>query len=1374
MIKPLIDHGQDVRIGSVASKLYTHINNETVHVTPDEKEILKQLAEGESSIGDINESIDNLQYQLNNKADKDEIPTKVSQLENDLNYITEIPDYYTTEEEVKLLIQSFLTGGDFEVDLSGIQEQIDRLSQMIDNQQITIDQLKQQISSIVQDMGDLETNIENKIEEVIRNLIEEGDISIDLQPATATRLGGIKVGAGLDVEPDGTLSVAGGTTPGEGGSIDITTTDKRYIRKDQDDETKNRLTVNGLTAKNDRLSGSEKGLTVENGAKISDKLEVEGGVVVDGDSEFHDKLIAEDIESQEMVHGMLGRGFFLGMNENNSLLEIDDLLVRNKAVFAELEIRKLSYVNGSIVLSAAGGIIESVEVLSNGDFKCYLKSDDGTTATTNSFQINDLVRCQTFDIKPGVYENVSNKFYWRQVVDLGTEDNRNWITLSKTQKSTDTSDDVTGTPAEGDTIVQFGNTTEPTRQNIILISATDFNAPSITMYSKVFSFNLSQATLSTQISPDAVKFRSTLFKLISGNEEYRVAIDRGAWDAETTYYYWDRVSHKGSLWLCCYDDANGHKGKEPGAAGSEGYWLLQVSKGDVGDATDKPSISFDEPIVVTSYDGTRYYPSIVSKEVKFHAVTFDGYDMDDDKILSFSVISNTSKIPVTKGTNSVIITGCSLEVGESATITVTADIQTGDTPDQKVSVTNTISVLCIDYPETEHAFQVYVTPESYTDNYVLSTNEDGKIESIQWPKTFTYTVMLFEGTKLFKYSDITVSESVGTQDRPNIQLSMTAGGSPVSTALQYSNASNGTLQVSLNSSNIQYGDILVSDNIKAPNYSGSSYYPETTYGININVTAGDWNFTLQPQLNLNIFSESSIFENTVQQLTSVKERIQVTEEGVKENKSQITQTADQINSRVEQINTNVNGITEQISNINQTAGQIQSTVEAIERDYVTGEELLREISDVRQTAEGIETDVKRYVDGQLTQYSKRTETSSMISQELASMGLDGVADQISTLQQTVNGFDARVRNIEGDYVTESKLTQTSNSITSRVENNEGDISQLQTSIGSIQANVEDLDGRMSELELAPSGISMATVYDNLKTAGIDIANNGTTATGTVSIYGDQVKIKNTENGQDRLWVDSQGMTNIVKAKIQSGLIANFEISGSYIGVSPTGSGNGMSLSDSQFWLRGSNATSQKEVLLNADPGGMTYSSVMRVKNRSLTSSIIQPAYGIDFDIYVPSNYRNDAPPYAFYGTGMGILDGPVTGYRVYNTTLSNNVMAATRYSQGSIWRIYSGTGSNYIELPTKSQLKKDLMVDSSVSYWGTTITIVNPGTSTLYVMSKTHDRASSTYKSDGPTMHAVRTQNVDSVDIGAKQASIFILTASSTTYECYAIYGWNA
>lgn len=1283
MIKPFIDRGQDVRIGSVSGKLYAHINDETVHLTPDEKKILEQISQGDSSLDDISGSIDDLQYQLNNKADKDEIPTKVSQLENDLNYISEIPDYYTTEEEVKLLIQSFLTGGDFEIDLSEIQDQIGKLTEMINNQQITIDQLKQQLSQLSQsienienNIEDLETNLENKIEEIINNIIEEGGISLELQPATATRLGGIKVGAGLDIEADGTLSVAGGS--GTGGDVDITVTDKRYIRKDQDDFTDNRLTVNGLTAKNDRLSGSERGLTVENGAKVSDKLEVEGGVIVDGDSEFHDKLVGEDIESTEMVHGMLGRGFFLGMNENNSLLEIDDLLVRNKAVFAELEIRKLSYVNGSIVLSAAGGIIESVEVLGNGDFKCYLKSDDGTTATTNSFQVNDLVRCQTFDIKPGVYENVSNKFYWRQVVDLGTEDNRNWITLSKTQKSTDTSDDATGTPAEGDTIVQFGNTTESTRQNIILISATDFNAPSITMYSKVFSFNLSQATLSTQISPDAVKFRSTLFKLISGNDEYRVAIDRGAWDAETTYYYWDRVSHKGSLWLCCYDDANGHKGKEPGVSGSEGYWLLQVSKGDVGDADDKPSIVFDEPIVVTSYDGTRYYPSIVSKAIKFHAVTFDGHNMEDDKILSYSVISNTSKIPVTKGSNSVVITGCSLEVGDSATITVTADIQTGESPDQKVSVTNTISVLCIDYPDTEHTFQAYVTPESYTSNYQIATDEDGKIKSIQWPKTFKYTLMIFEGTKLFNYDGVTVADSTGTQDRPNVHITLYAGDTEASSPVNYSRVENGTLQFQINSSNIQYSTIQISDSFKSPSYSGSSYYPETTYSVNLEITAGDWKFNLRPQLNLNIFSESSIFENTVQQLTSIKQRVEVTEDGLEENKSQITQTASEINSRVEQINTSVDGIKEQVSQISQTAGQIQSTVEKIQRDYVTDTELSREISEVSQKADSIESSVKRYVNTQLTNYTTISQLKDQVNITVGELGLDGIPDKVNSITATVDGINTEITSIKGVNDFQSLLLSQAN-ITAE---------KLSTFIGEYLESGETL---ASVIEQTAGGISMATVYNNLKTAGIDIANNGTTATGTVSIYGDKVTIKNRENGDDVLWVEDETakMSNV---DIVGGTIGGYNIENNKIHSSSTSGTINIDVDSIELKSKStindefSNPYPVSQIRMSSSYkedqgvslGGHVYSSLLVRAQHSGTNGIhtgifIDSAKTDNIDMYGITSYL----PTSFYGIqnygGEQYLWQPLQN----NDTISLNIHRSSKY-------IYYGTSNITVTLPAPS------------------------------------------------------------------------------------------
>ena len=104
MITP-IDINQNVRIGGVAGALYQHTHDDSVHLTLSEKKLLKTLQEQEfeeSSGG--GSSTSNIQTQLNNKADIDDIPTKVSQLQNDMNFLTEIPDYYTTEEEVKLMI----------------------------------------------------------------------------------------------------------------------------------------------------------------------------------------------------------------------------------------------------------------------------------------------------------------------------------------------------------------------------------------------------------------------------------------------------------------------------------------------------------------------------------------------------------------------------------------------------------------------------------------------------------------------------------------------------------------------------------------------------------------------------------------------------------------------------------------------------------------------------------------------------------------------------------------------------------------------------------------------------------------------------------------------------------------------------------------------------------------------------------------------------------------------------------------------------------------------------------------------------------------------------------------------------------------------
>lgn len=540
----LIYDSYDVQIGSVGAKLYQHINNDDIHLSEEDRQKLDSIKLN-SSDSENGTTIGNLQIELNNKADKDDIPTKVSQLENDLNFLSEIPDYYTTEEEVKLLIKELAGSGGSSgdnPDLSDIQDQIDELTRLVNQYGITIEQLRQLIEENTSDITNLEETIQN-IEQNIINLgdritnIEEGGGggggSYELPVATGTRLGGVKIGSGIDVTADGTISVASSGSGGEGGLTpgDMATLDKRYLRKDTDDETTHSITV--------------------------------------------PKLLSEDFLS-----GIDGTGFYLGNKAHDgkdtySHLEIDNLLVRNKAIFEELEIRKLSYVNGNIVLSAAGGTIESVED-QGSSWKCYLKSDDGTTATTNTFQVNDLVRCETFDIKDGVYEGVSNKFYWRQVTEVGEDGNKNYIVLDKTNCASGSDE-----PEAGDVIVQFGNSDDEqtNRQNIIIISATDEDSPSIKMYSRVISYDLNDAVLNSIISPGQVAFRTNLFRLISGDSYNPVCVDRGEYNPSTVYNYWDRVSYQGSLYLNVYQE-----GTTQGIApGNTTYWMLQVEKGDKGD-----------------------------------------------------------------------------------------------------------------------------------------------------------------------------------------------------------------------------------------------------------------------------------------------------------------------------------------------------------------------------------------------------------------------------------------------------------------------------------------------------------------------------------------------------------------------------------------------------------------------------------------------------------------------------------------------------------------------------------------------------------------------------------------------------------------------
>lgn len=260
-----------------------------------------------------------------------------------------------------------------------------------------------------------------------------------------------------------------GNIPAGGSGFNAAIADKMYLSKIKKDTAQEPINF-------------EKGLTFGNGAH---RVTPEGVAIFKG-------LISQIFKS-----GALGFGFKLGdyNGSGDSYLEVDRLLVRKAAEFVRLVIRELQSVGGEIVLSPAAMKISNVVYFEKGVYlpeyealplrynvyRCYFSQKKGDEEIENQFVEDDLVRCQTFNVKEGVNENVKNRYYWRKVYKVGKD------FIDVLADFCDTGSDI---PQAGDELVQMGNTTDTARQSVVVLSAYGADAPSLKMYEGVDSYSL--------------------------------------------------------------------------------------------------------------------------------------------------------------------------------------------------------------------------------------------------------------------------------------------------------------------------------------------------------------------------------------------------------------------------------------------------------------------------------------------------------------------------------------------------------------------------------------------------------------------------------------------------------------------------------------------------------------------------------------------------------------------------------------------------------------------------------------------------------------------------------------------------------------------
>ena len=230
------------------------------------------------------------------------------------------------------------------------------------------------------------------------------------------------------------------------------------------------------------------------------------------------------IESPDFSYAEQSGYSIYEMETGKYKLALSALEVWGKATFNELEIRKVSYTGGSLILSSAGstivyalpryetytedGLKYATFTKPSDDakptaYRCWLLADNGTTATQNTWHVDDQARCQTFNAaKVGETTKAENKYYWRLVTAVSQEAETvrdangvelfdghecQWIDLSPTDYDT-TSEDL---PAAGDVIVQMGNRSDTARQNLIMMQTEGDEAPFEASYQGVNSYSLS-------------------------------------------------------------------------------------------------------------------------------------------------------------------------------------------------------------------------------------------------------------------------------------------------------------------------------------------------------------------------------------------------------------------------------------------------------------------------------------------------------------------------------------------------------------------------------------------------------------------------------------------------------------------------------------------------------------------------------------------------------------------------------------------------------------------------------------------------------------------------------------------------------------------
>lgn len=389
---------------------------------------------------------------------------------------------------------------------------------------------------------------------------------------------------------------------------------------------------------------------------------------------------------------------------------ITNLTIWGKAIFNELEVRKLSYAGGNIYLSGAGSkIVKAVPVTWESEssewietsvemckgWLCYLLADDGTTATQNLWREGDQVRCKTIGTLATGTMNASNKSYWRTIPTHGVSNVNekiydghgnelyggqmfSWIVIGKHSLSLDSlteelaTAETGGIPEAGDTIVLDGHRAvsiggqlvdDDSRKGVLILESTGENTPRIVGFKGVDRYAHDGKEVFV-LSPDGSRFYSNLFEWVSpSGDTIHMVNYRGEWKAGS-YSYYDQVNHNNALWTCINENGTS---QEPSDTSADWQKVLSGEKGDKGETGATGAQGNPGADGAKGEDGVSI---LIAQPIVL--------DTDDDGIVSdTSRVTAEGRVMVMRGGENVTNECSDVKVSYMLNCTATASKETG-------------------------------------------------------------------------------------------------------------------------------------------------------------------------------------------------------------------------------------------------------------------------------------------------------------------------------------------------------------------------------------------------------------------------------------------------------------------------------------------------------------------------------------------------------------------------------------------------------------------------------------------------------------------------------------------------------------------------